>query len=178
MAILDRERYKVAIPQLEQMIKDLKSEVANLGDALNNVYPVGASFETSDPTFNPAKVYGGEWELDTSAQLVAYAKTASPTDIKKSYNIDSITYQPTGGAFPYYQIDFIKPMADAYYMVAVSCEVGGIGNEIMGVYGEDAHGFRVDVANRSGQTVTPSSMSVMVFGHLAEPDRIIWRRKK
>lgn len=38
-------------------------------DAIDVFYPVGSYYETSDGDFNPSKVWGGSWELETEGRV-------------------------------------------------------------------------------------------------------------
>ena len=60
MAIYDRQKAEVALPQIEKRLSDMENEF------FTRSFPVGSYFYTSDANFNPT-VLGGEWELINNA---------------------------------------------------------------------------------------------------------------
>ena len=76
-----------------------------------------------------------------------------------SHNVESIT---TSDGHTFY-VKFSNPFPDEYYAAVASFEIGGIGQEIVGVYGYSAAGFSVDVQNASGNANTPTCISVIAL---------------
>ena len=60
MALYDRQKPEVALPQLEKRIAEIESNF------LDRTFPVGSYYYTSDPDYDP-KVLGGSWELQNNA---------------------------------------------------------------------------------------------------------------
>lgn len=117
-------------------------------------------------------IYGGTWTKLSEYQLVAYASLSSDTAIASSKNISSITKTGTGT----YRVNFSKTMANANYVAFVSGEVGGAGQEIVGVYTKSTTSFYYDFCNNAGTMVTPTSVNIAVFGTLATPEQYMWKR--
>lgn len=80
-------------------------------------------------------------------------------DLKFSHNVKSIS-TIDGHTF---RVDFINPFPDEYYAAVGSFEIGGIGQEIVGVFGYGAAGFSIDDQNASGNAATPSTISVIAL---------------
>ena len=76
-----------------------------------------------------------------------------------SHNVESIT---TADGHLFY-VKFSNPFPDEYYAAVGSFEIGGIGQEIVGVYGYGAAGFSIDVQNASGNAGNPSTISVIAL---------------
>lgn len=76
-----------------------------------------------------------------------------------SHNVESIT---TSDGHTFY-VKFSNPFPDEYYAAVASFEIGGIGQEIVGVYGYGTAGFSVDVQNASGNANTPTCISVIAL---------------
>lgn len=77
-----------------------------------------------------------------------------------SHNVESISTTSDGHTF---YVKFSNPFPDEYYAAVASFEIGGIGQEIVGVYGYSAAGFSVDVQNASGNANTPTCISVIAL---------------
>lgn len=116
--------------------------------------------------------YGGTWTRINEFQLVAYAALTAETTIAVKKNISSITKSSTGT----YKVTLSKAMSNANYIAFVSGEVGGAGQEIVGVYGKTTTTFNYDFCNNAGTLVTPSQINIAVFGILASPEQYIWKR--
>ena len=67
------------------------------------------------------------------------------------------------------QVNFSTALPDANYCVTTSCEASGAGQEIVGVYGRTTTYFKLDIRNYSGTAVTPSDMTITVYGKLETP---------
>ena len=80
------------------------------------------------------------------------------------------------GGTGYYTMSFTKPMKDINYIVTVSGEASGIGQEIFGIYGKTTTQFLFDHANNAGTAVTVPIFQISVFGQLAEPEKFKWHR--
>lgn len=117
-------------------------------------------------------IYGGTWTRINEYQLVAYASLTGETTIGASKNISSITRMSNGT----YRVNLSKVMANTRYLAFVSGEVGGAGQEIVGVYEKTTTSFYYDFTNYAGTLVTPSTVDIAVFGTLSSPDRYIWKR--
>lgn len=76
-----------------------------------------------------------------------------------SHNVESIT---TSDGHTFY-VKFSNPFPDEYYAAVASFEIGGIGQEIVGVYGYGTAGFLIDVQNASGNASNPSTISVIAL---------------
>lgn len=116
--------------------------------------------------------YGGTWTRVTDYQLVAYAALTAETTIAAKKNITSVTKSGTGT----YQVNLAKAMANANYIAFVSGEVGGAGQEIVGVYNRNTTYFNYDFCNNAGTMVTPTQVNIAVFGTLASPEEYVWKR--
>lgn len=142
-----------------------------LNKIINNLYPVGTYYETSNSSFNPNIQLGGTWELVDDYELVAWVSVNNSV-VTASKNLN-ITGLGTTGA---YTITFPNPMVDIDYLVAASGEASGIGAEILGVYGKTVNGFLFDHANYAGTAVILPIFSIAVFGRLATPEKFKWHR--
>ena len=76
-----------------------------------------------------------------------------------SHNVESIT---TSDGYTFY-VKFSNPFPDEYYAAVGSFDIGGMGQEIGGVYGYGTAGFSIDVQNASGNAPTPSIISVIAL---------------
>ena len=76
-----------------------------------------------------------------------------------SHNVESIT---TSDGYTFY-VKFSNPFPDEYYAAVGSFDIGGMGQEIVGVYGYGTAGFSIDVQNASGNAPTPSIISVIAL---------------
>ena len=76
-----------------------------------------------------------------------------------SHNVESIT---TSDGHTFY-VKFSNPFPDEYYAAVGSFEIGGTGQEIVGVYGYGTAGFSIDVQNASGNAGKPSMISVIAL---------------
>lgn len=76
-----------------------------------------------------------------------------------SHNVESIT---TSDGHTFY-VKFSTPFPDEYYAAVGSFEIGGNGQEIVGVYGYGTAGFSIDVQNASGNASNPSTISVIAL---------------
>lgn len=117
-------------------------------------------------------MYGGTWTRIYDYQLVAYASLTGETTIGARKNISSITKQSNGT----YKVNLSKTMANTNYIVVVSGEVAGAGQEIIGVYEKTTTSFYYDFTNYSGALVTPSTVDIAVFGTLLSPEQYVWKR--
>ncbi len=90
--------------------------------------------------------------------------------IKK--NISSITELSTGT----YKVTLSKAMSNANYVALISGEVGGAGNEIIGVYSKTTTTFSYDFTTHNGSLIAPSQVHIAVFGELANPEEYTWKR--
>ena len=118
------------------------------------------------------QIYGGTWTQITDHQLVAYASLTAETTIGLQKNISSITKSGTGT----YKVTLAKTMANSNYVAFVSGEVGGAGQEIVGVYGKTTTTFNYDFCNNAGTMVTPTAVNIAIFGRLATPEEYVWKR--
>lgn len=141
---------------------------------LNRFYPVGSIY-TSTTASTASSVSnalgGGTWTRITDYEVVAYAYLSSATSIATSKNISSVT-----GSSGTYKCNFSKAMSNANYLVYVSGEVGGAGQEIVGVYGKTTTGFSYDFTNYAGSLVTPTQVDILILGTLATPEKYVWKR--
>ena len=118
------------------------------------------------------QIYGGTWTQNADYQLVAYASLTAETTIGLQKNISSITKSGTGT----YKVTLAKTMANSNYVAFVSGEVGGAGQEIVGIYGKTTTTFNYDFCNNAGTMVTPTAVNIAVFGRLATPEEYVWKR--
>ena len=117
-------------------------------------------------------IYGGTWSRVTDYELVAYAALTAETTVAVKKNISSITKTSTGT----YKVTLSKAMTTANYLAFVSGEVGGNGQEIVGVYGKTTTTFTYDFTNYNGTAVAPTSVNIAVFGIQSSPDFYTWKR--
>lgn len=150
---------------------------ANITVPTNNniidlVYPVGSIYRSTSST-NPGTTFGrGTWSRIQEHELVAYASLTSDTAIGTSKNISSVAKTGNGT----YKVNLSKNMANTNYVAFVSGEVGGAGNEIVGVYGKQTNNFTYDFFSHEGTAMTPTSVNIAVFGQLATPEYYVWKR--
>lgn len=85
--------------------------------------------------------------------------SSSGCSVVNGSNIASVSRENLG----LYQVNFTNAMPNANYAISVSCEVGGRGGEITGVYAASTTSFRVDVTNYNGTAVEASQLRVMVL---------------
>lgn len=144
-----------------------------IDDILDKVYPVGSIYESTSLTTASAvgSALGGTWTAVDDYQLVAYASLTAATTIGASKNISSVT-----GSNGTYNVNFSKNMANTNYVAFVSGEVGGTGQEIVGVYGKTVSKFVYDFTNYGGTPTVPSSVNIAVFGKLATPEKYVYKR--
>lgn len=57
-----------------------RNTLGDLYSELDFFYPVGCYFETSDTSFNPNEIWGGEWVQDTKGLTTVGAYEATDTD--------------------------------------------------------------------------------------------------
>ncbi len=138
---------------------------------LEKIYPIGTIYR-STTNKSPQSFLGGTWTRIQEHELVAYASLISATSIGVSKNISSITKLSTGS----FRVNFSKNMANTNYVALVSGEVGGTGQEIVGIYGKNNSNFTYDFTNYNGSAVDPTSVNIAVFGQLASPEYFVWKR--
>ena len=127
--------------EITGIVEDKKGELeAQIADLRNQISSLNANFAN-----HTAWAHG---RLD-----------GTTVNLKFSHNIESIT---TSDGHSFY-VKFIKPFPDEYYAAVGSFEIGGIGQEIIGIYGYGAAGFSIDVQNASGNAGTPSAISVIAL---------------
>lgn len=159
---------------------DVETELGNLASSIDNIptqndlidlfFPVGTVRYFYDNNSH-ANFLGKTWTEILDYDLVAYAALTAQTTIAKSKNISSVT-----GSGGNYTVNFSKNMADTNYIAFVSGEVGGTGNEIIGVYSKAVGSFHYDFCSYSGSATTPTQINIAVFGRLATPEYRKWRR--
>lgn len=159
---------------------DVETELGNLASSIDNIptqnelidlfFPVGTVRYFYDNKSH-TNFLGKTWVEITDYDLVAYAALTAENTIAKSKNISSVT--GSGGG---YTVNFSKNMADTNYVAFVSGEVGGTGNEIIGVFSKAVGSFHYDFCSHSGSATTPSQINIVVFGRLATPEYRKWRR--
>lgn len=161
---------KFALEDIVDFILNIADVDGDIQAAIERMYPVG-SVKTFYDNSSHANYLGFTWEKITDYELVAYAYLSGEKTIAKSKNISSVT-----GGSGTYTVNFSKNMADANYVPFVNGEVGGTGQEIVGVYGKSASSFKYDFCNHSGSATNPSQVNIAVFGRLATPEYNKWRR--
>lgn len=159
---------------------DVETELGNLASSIDNIptqnelidlfFPVGTIRYFYDNKSHTSFL-GKTWVEVMDYDLVAYATLSAQTTIAKSKNISSIT-----GSNGDYTVNFSKNMADTNYIAFVSGEVGGRGNEVIGVFSKAVGSFHYDFSSYSGSASTPSEVNIAVFGRLATPEYRKWRR--
>lgn len=159
---------------------DVETELGNLASSIDNIptqnelidlfFPVGTVRYFYDNKSH-TNFLGKTWVEVMDYDLVAYAILSAQTTIAKSKNISSVT--GSGGT---YHVNFSKSMANANYIPVVNGEVGGTGQEIVGVYTKTVSGFNYDFCSNTGSATTPSEVNIAVFGRLATPEYRKWRR--
>lgn len=67
---------------------------------------------------------------------------------------------------------------DYSYLPFASVEIGGVAQEIIGIYNRTASGFLVDISNYEGTTQASKAteISIAVFGVLSTPEKYKWKR--
>ena len=138
---------------------------------MQKIYPVGSVYRSATNK-SPQTFLGGTWTSISDYELIAYASLTNKTTIGVGKNISSITETTTGT----YRVNFSKKMANANYVALVSCEVGGTGQEIVGIYNKTVDNFIYDVTNYNGSPCTPTSINIAVFGKLSSPEYFSWKR--
>ena len=141
------------------------------GFFLQKIYPIGSVYRSVSNN-SPQSFLGGTWVRINDYHLVAYAALSAKTTIAVGKNISSVSETSTGT----YKVTLSKAMSNANYVVLISGEVGGAGNEIIGVYGKTTTTFNYDFTNHNGTLVAPSQVHIAVFGEFATPDEYTWRR--
>lgn len=162
------------VVQLQDKDGDLIYPAIAKEQILDLFYPVG-SFYTSASLSTATAVgnaLGGTWTKITDYKLVAYAALTASTTIGVSKNISSVTCPATGT----FQVNFSKNMANTNYVAFVTGEVGGTGNEVIGVYGKTTSNFKYDFTSISGSATTPTQVNIAVFGELATPEYYTYKR--
>lgn len=159
---------------------DVETELGNLASSIDNIptqnelidlfFPVGTVRYFYDNKSH-TNFLGKTWVEVMDYDLVAYAALSAQTTIAKSKNISSVT--GSGGD---YTVNFSKNMADTNYIAFVSGEVGGRGNEVIGVFSKAVGSFHYDFSSYSGSATTPTQVNIAVFGRLATPEYRKWRR--
>ena len=140
--VLDARTGKV----LADQITDLNAQINSLKTSLTN--KAAASDLTTLAALIPSNGAWAHGRLD-----------GTTVNLKFSHNVESIT---TSDGHTFY-VKFIKPFPDEYYAAVGSFEIGGIGQEIVGVYSYGTAGFSIDVQNASGNAATPSTISVIAL---------------
>lgn len=136
----------------------------------NPLFPIGTIYETTVNT-NPGTWFGGTWTEIVEPIIVAwYIKNGGTEKTKK--NINSITTDGRGT----YQVNFSKNMADINYIVCITAEAGGMGQEIIGVYDKKIGYFKFDVTNYNGSGVNVTDINLAIFGTLSAKERYVWKR--
>lgn len=158
---------------------DVETELGNLASSIDNIptqndlinlfFPVGTVRYFYDNKSH-TNFLGKTWVEVMDFDLVAYANIEN-SGIVNSKNISSISVSGTT-----WTCNFSKTMANTNYVAFVSGEVGGTGQEIIGVFGKTTARFNYDFANYSGSGVTPAQVNIAVFGRLATPEYRKWRR--
>ncbi len=138
---------------------------------LEKIYPVGTIYRSA-ANVSPATFLGGAWVAINDYELVAYASLTGETKIGAKKNITSVTKVRTGT----YTVNLSKAMKNTNYLAFVSCEVGGTGQEIIGVYNKTTSNFIYDVTNHEGSAQAPSLVNIAVFGQLSAPEHYAWKR--
>lgn len=138
---------------------------------LEKTYPVSTIYRSTN-NVSPQAFLGGTWARITDYRLVAYAVLSAKTTMAIKKNISSIAESGTGT----YKVTLSKAMSNANYIVLVSGEVGGAGNEIIGVYNKTTTTLNYDFTNHNGTLVAPSQVHITVFGELTNPDEYTWKR--
>lgn len=144
-----------------------------IDDILDRIYPVGSIYTsaTLSTTSQVESALGGTWSAVDDYQLVAYASLTDETTIGASKNISSIT-----GSDGEYTVNFSKNMADTNYVAFVSGEIGGTGQEIIGIFDKTVSKFMYDFTNYEGTKVSPAFVDIAVFGKLANPEKYVYKR--
>ena len=144
-----------------------------MDDILDRIYPVGSIYTsaTLSTTSQVESALGGTWSAVDDYQLVAYASLTDETTIGASKNISSIT-----GSDGEYTVNFSKNMADTNYVAFVSGEIGGTGQEIIGIFAKTVSKFMYDFTNYEGTKVSPAFVDIAVFGKLANPEKYVYKR--
>ena len=74
-------------------LNKIENELESLEYQINNFYPVGSYYETSDVTFDPNTVWGGTWELREGRQVLTSSNSVTVA-AAQSYTLTSLTLQP------------------------------------------------------------------------------------
>lgn len=137
---------------------------------LNLMYPVGCEFVSYDADFNPNTSWGGTWTKVATKQhdVVAWGVFSGNTKLAGE-GIGGMSGSSTK------TISLSPALPDANYAVAASAEVGGAGQEIIGIYGRSTTQFVLDVTNYGGTMVSPDQTTVIVYGKTPYT-RYIWKR--
>lgn len=96
-----------------------------------------------------------------SATVRAWCKgsaSSSGATINGGMNIASVARQSTGS----YKVNFSAAMPSANYSAQVSCEVDGMGQEIIGVYDGQTTYFKFDCCSPNGTPLDPSQFRISV----------------
>lgn len=138
------------ITELENKATELQEKTTTLENGLTSC---NSDYENHQKMFDLGRVLA--WCHGTGTA------TTTTYTIAKGNNITSVTRtSETSGAYTV----TLQNMPHANYAAFVSAEVGGAGQEIIGVYGQTATKFTFDTTNHNGAATYISAFNILVIG--------------